>query len=451
MTKKEHIDIIRRFSFLPLDGRVSLEGADVEFSVLVDAPTGTHYLGRRIGVGSRHLIHRYTLKQRIYLGTTSMDSELALVMANVGKAAPGTLVYDPFAGTGSILLAASHFGALTLASDIDGRQLRGTAGPGSLLSNFEQYSLTGRFLDSLVFDILQHPWRASFCVDAIIADPPYGVRAGARKIARRPRASTAKAGPLPPRLTIGEGPLTLIEKDGHLTLIEKDGHLTLIEKDGQLTFNEKDGPLKLIEKDGPLTLIEKDGHLTLIEKDGHSKLIEKDELLTFNEKDGPVTLIEKDGPLKSIEKDELLTLNKKEGHLTFMEKDGPQTDTDKGSRKELAGLKASSGGRLGGEGSHRPSRYPSTVAYPMDELASDLHAFALRLLRPGGRLLYWYVHEESGEATSYGARAPRETVLAALPCTPGLCLLDVVLQRCRQFDRWLVVLQREPASTPCPA
>lgn len=34
------------------------------------------------------------------------------------------MVYDPFVGTGSILVAASHFGAVTFGADIDVRVVR---------------------------------------------------------------------------------------------------------------------------------------------------------------------------------------------------------------------------------------------------------------------------------------------------------------------------------------
>lgn len=36
----------------------------------------------------------------------------------------GSLVYDPFAGTGSILIAAAHLQAVTLGADIDIRVIR---------------------------------------------------------------------------------------------------------------------------------------------------------------------------------------------------------------------------------------------------------------------------------------------------------------------------------------
>ena len=57
-----------------------------------------------------------------------MDAELSLVMANQALAKPGALIYDPFVGTGSLMITCAEFGAFTVGSDIDGRQIRGTAG-----------------------------------------------------------------------------------------------------------------------------------------------------------------------------------------------------------------------------------------------------------------------------------------------------------------------------------
>lgn len=56
-------------------------------------------------------------------------------------------MYDPYCGTGSILLAASKFGAHVFGADIDMRVLRlgkrnqKTGVPGDNFSNFEQYGL----------------------------------------------------------------------------------------------------------------------------------------------------------------------------------------------------------------------------------------------------------------------------------------------------------------------
>ena len=45
----------------------------------------------------------------------------------------GDLVYDPFVGTGSILVAAAHFGAHTIGADIDIRVVRDGEHLGSVL------------------------------------------------------------------------------------------------------------------------------------------------------------------------------------------------------------------------------------------------------------------------------------------------------------------------------
>lgn len=72
------------------------------------------FFGREVGGADRKLIPTYQLKSRTYLGPTAMDAEMAFLMANQALATAGKLVYDPFVGTGSILVAAAHFGAMTM-------------------------------------------------------------------------------------------------------------------------------------------------------------------------------------------------------------------------------------------------------------------------------------------------------------------------------------------------
>lgn len=365
MTKDEHVHIINQFSFLPLLGKVSMRSPQVEFSILVDSVTGKHYLGRRVTLGARHLIHKYTLKQRSYLGTTSMDAELALIMANIGKASSGCLVYDPFAGTGSILLAASHFGAISIASDIDGRQMRGSNPEKSLHGNFIQYGLSARFLDSLVFDVLQNPWRCDFLIDAIIADPPYGVRAGARKIAPM-KVSKFSTDPVDNYLSAAGSPCSINGIDS--------------QECKNLNFNDKHTSEILI------------GDKQIFKASLENQNADSSQLKVFR----PSTA------------DALFA------HSQV--KKNPET---------------------------RAGQYPRTVAYGMDELATDLHAFASKFLRPGGRLVYWYVYErDSLNHCTYQNRATRSMVLETLPKTNHLSLIDIIPQRCRQFDRWLVVLEK---------
>lgn len=179
ISKEDQLSIINSFSYLGFKGTIDMKNPSVQFVVHEDygstqyAPGETHireyiYMGRLVASGSRDLVNTYNLKKRKYLGTTSMDAELSLVMANQALAAPGKLVYDPFVGTGSFLFTCAHFGAYTLGSDIDGRQIRGKDQGKSVKANVEQYQLQGRVLDSLVFDVCHHPWRTDAWLDAIV-------------------------------------------------------------------------------------------------------------------------------------------------------------------------------------------------------------------------------------------------------------------------------------------
>ncbi|KAJ2840435.1 hypothetical protein FBU31_000414 [Coemansia sp. 'formosensis'] len=199
LTQKEKVSAIESFSFMACEGPIKMKNPDVEFFVCEDygAPDTPQpletpkkiWFGRLLNQGSRDLIDKFDVKKRTYLGNTTMDAELSLVMANQALARPHALVYDPFVGTGSFLLTCSHFGAYSLGSDIDGRQIRGTAGfrrgVNGISANLAQYGLGDRVLDTAVFDICRNPWRPGPLFDAIVTDPPYGVRAGAKRLGRR--------------------------------------------------------------------------------------------------------------------------------------------------------------------------------------------------------------------------------------------------------------------------
>jgi tRNA (guanine10-N2)-methyltransferase len=163
-----------------------MRDAEQEFRVFEDyelgAPRPSRILfGRLIGSGSRDILNTYTLKKRKYISTTSMDAELALVMANLTLAAPGKLFHDPFVGTGSLSIGCSHFGATSMGSDLDGRTLRGKNGFG-IRESFGQYALQDRWLDGFIADLTHSALRSGRAsgglLDGIVCDPPYGIREG---------------------------------------------------------------------------------------------------------------------------------------------------------------------------------------------------------------------------------------------------------------------------------
>jgi len=151
------------------------------------------YFGKLLGgvrdwrAGGR--LERYNLKKRSYLGPTSMDAELSLIMSNLGMVQKGSFVYDPFVGTGSILFTCGLRGGYCFGSDIDIRILRGRVGNIPLtnatptpFTNFRDFDLPRPELvrcDTSIYTRHYRDHRPLY--DAIVCDPPYGIRAGARK------------------------------------------------------------------------------------------------------------------------------------------------------------------------------------------------------------------------------------------------------------------------------
>ncbi|KAH7144087.1 S-adenosyl-L-methionine-dependent methyltransferase [Dactylonectria macrodidyma] len=186
----KRLELINSFRFLGFDGPIKMSNPDETFSIFEQWPHNSVplgipdptdiYFGRYLANSSRDLIMRLDLKKREYISTTSMDSELALVTANIALAAPGKLFYDPFVGTGSFPVACAQFGALAWGSDIDGRSMRGEGGKKSLQGNFEQYGLGACLGDVFSADLTHTPMRKRRWWDGIVSDPPYGVREGLR-------------------------------------------------------------------------------------------------------------------------------------------------------------------------------------------------------------------------------------------------------------------------------
>ncbi len=194
-TASEQRAIIESFAYTNFEGKIQMNKPDEEFWVFEEYEWQSRQLkhlffGRLLGQGDRDAAFRYSLKTRRYIATTSMDSELALIMANITLAAPGKIFYDPFVGTGSLPIACSHYGAMTLGSDIDGRSIRGKNGIG-VQSNYRQYGLSGRHLDGFVSDLTHTPLRAGRSIgmvpllNGIVCDPPYGVREGLKVLGRK--------------------------------------------------------------------------------------------------------------------------------------------------------------------------------------------------------------------------------------------------------------------------
>ncbi|KAG6462317.1 hypothetical protein O3G_MSEX013187 [Manduca sexta] len=201
-TMAEKVKKIEGFSYLPLEGPVILKNPDVillyaEF--YGDDPNNVPeqpydvFFGKLVAEGQRDLIQQHSLKKRRFIGNTSMDAQLALIMANQARVKSGDIVLDPFVGSGSLFVAAAHFGAYVWGSDIDFMMLHARTRPTrvgqkvrtdeeSIRSNMRQYGSESKYLDVMVSDFSLPLWRDGMKFDAIITDPPYGVREPTEKI-----------------------------------------------------------------------------------------------------------------------------------------------------------------------------------------------------------------------------------------------------------------------------
>jgi tRNA (guanine10-N2)-dimethyltransferase len=113
--------------------------------------------------------HFYELKphKRPFFYPGSMSPKLARGMCNLSRVKEGSVVLDPFCGTGGILIEAGIIGAKVIGIDIDEKMVDGTR------KNLEFCHIK----DYEVFRGDARNIKLSFKVDAIVTDPPYGISA----------------------------------------------------------------------------------------------------------------------------------------------------------------------------------------------------------------------------------------------------------------------------------
>lgn len=188
-SRTQQLELINSFKYLDLKGGISLSNPQQTYCIFERYSLGPNlfpkespdkvYFGRLVGssLRTKGVIEKFDIKMRPYYGTTSFDPELSLVTCNIAQVAPLKVAYDPFVGTGSFLLCASEYGAISMGSDIDFRTIKGKDGKAHK-DNLRKYGTEAFFLDSFCMDFTNDCLRESFQIDTIVCDPPYGVREG---------------------------------------------------------------------------------------------------------------------------------------------------------------------------------------------------------------------------------------------------------------------------------
>lgn len=191
-SREQQLAFFEGFKYLQFNGKIRMKNPDQVFSILENYKLGEDlyaldhpehvWFGRQVNLSarSRGVVEKYDIKKRPYFGTTSFDAELALFSCNIGQVKPGELIYDPFVGTGSFLVAAAEFGGITIGSDIEFLTLKGKGPNRRLKNNFDYYKRPKQFCDALCMDFTNNAFRDNLKFGSIICDPPYGVREGVK-------------------------------------------------------------------------------------------------------------------------------------------------------------------------------------------------------------------------------------------------------------------------------
>jgi tRNA (guanine10-N2)-dimethyltransferase len=126
--------------------------------------TGRFVFGVKIGeIPPKPFVERRPRKKPFF-HPSAMQAKLARCMVNLAKPKTGDLVFDPFCGTGSMLIEAALVGCRILGLDIQRRMAAGT------IRNLRYFGVKPEAV--IVADARYLPITK---VNCIVTDPPYGI------------------------------------------------------------------------------------------------------------------------------------------------------------------------------------------------------------------------------------------------------------------------------------
>lgn len=102
-------------------------------------------------------------RKKPFFHPSAMNAKLARCMVNLAHAREGSVVLDPFCGTGTALIEATLIGCDAIGLDVQRRMARGA------MRNIRHFGLAPEAI--LVADARQMPLTQ---VDCVVTDPPYG-------------------------------------------------------------------------------------------------------------------------------------------------------------------------------------------------------------------------------------------------------------------------------------
>jgi tRNA (guanine10-N2)-dimethyltransferase len=141
--------------------RVDLDDPDTTVRVLLGKAA---VIGLEQAIVDRSAYQDRHVEDRPHHSPITLHPRLARALVNLARPRPGDTVWDPFAGTGGIVLEAALAGTDAIASDIDPEMLGGAR------RTLDHFGSEARLVEGDVADVAEH----LDTVDAIATDPPYG-------------------------------------------------------------------------------------------------------------------------------------------------------------------------------------------------------------------------------------------------------------------------------------
>jgi tRNA (guanine10-N2)-methyltransferase len=133
------------------------------------------YCSVHLSEGNSQFPDKFPLPRRPFINKTSMEPALALYSAVHGLVGPGTISFDPFCGSGSLLVGIASLGGCVLGSDFDLPSMF-QSDDRSIFGNFTHYQMSDKLLGLFRADFMNDNFRPNTLFDAIVTDPPYGIR-----------------------------------------------------------------------------------------------------------------------------------------------------------------------------------------------------------------------------------------------------------------------------------
>ncbi|MDI6917695.1 MAG: methyltransferase domain-containing protein [Thermoplasmatales archaeon] len=149
-----------------IHGKVDLKNPENEIRIIVSERC---FVGKKILRIDRKQFESRKPQFRPFFSPVSLHPRLARAIVNLSRIKQNQILFDPFCGTGGILIEAGLIGAKTVGSDIDEKMVKGCE------ENLKFFGIKNYTLfQSDVGDV-------SVKCDAIVTDPPYGRSASTKK------------------------------------------------------------------------------------------------------------------------------------------------------------------------------------------------------------------------------------------------------------------------------